>query len=53
MLKYIWQISKFDFIRNGASRDKILFHIFDSFFHVELPHAQLYYDFSPILYNAW
>lgn len=34
-LKHIWQIFKLDFLGNETSYEKIRFHIFIVFFHVE------------------
>ena len=37
------RILKVDFLENKASNEKILFFIFDLFFHVESPSLHMYY----------
>lgn len=41
---------KLDFLRNEASRDKILFHIFNSLFYIESFYYRLYHSYQGTLY---
>lgn len=50
-LKYTRQIFKLDFFGNEASHEKIVFYIFDLFFHVESAPARLYYVYRLTLHN--